>query len=45
VKENETIVEITPLIRIDESEICKLEIVKSSKEIPFKVNQYSIENF
>lgn len=37
VKENETIVEITPLIRIDGNKICQLEIVKSTKEIPFKV--------
>lgn len=37
IKENETFVEITPLIKVDEEKICRLEIVKSQKDIPFKV--------
>lgn len=38
IKENETFVEITPVIKIDEGKVCRLEIVKSQKEIPFKVS-------
>jgi hypothetical protein len=38
IKENETFVEITPLIKVDEDKVCRLEIVKSQKDIPFKVN-------
>lgn len=37
IKENETFVELTPVIKIDESKICRLEMVKSQKDIPFKV--------
>lgn len=39
IKENETFVEITPVIKVDEEKICRLEIVKSQKDIPFKVNR------
>lgn len=38
IKENETFVEITPLIKVDEEKVCRLEIIKKQKEIPFKVN-------
>lgn len=37
IKENETFVEITPVIKVDEEKVCRLDIVKSQKEIPFKV--------
>lgn len=37
IKENETFVEITPLIKVDEDKVCRLEIVKSQKDVPFKV--------
>lgn len=37
IKENETFVEITPVVKVDEEKICRLEIVKSQKDIPFKV--------
>jgi hypothetical protein len=30
-------VEITPVIKIDSGKICRLEIIKSQKDIPFKV--------
>lgn len=38
IKENETFVEITPVIKIDSEKICRLEIIKSQKDIPFKVS-------
>lgn len=37
IKENETFVEITPVIKVDEEKVCRLEIVKKQKDIPFKV--------
>lgn len=37
IKENETFVEITPVIKVDEEKVCNLEIIKSQKEIPFKI--------
>lgn len=37
IKENETFVEITPLMKVDEEKVCRLEIIKKQKEIPFKV--------
>uniref|UniRef100_A0A182FDG0 Uncharacterized protein n=1 Tax=Anopheles albimanus TaxID=7167 RepID=A0A182FDG0_ANOAL len=36
IKENETFVEITPLIKVDESKICGFHIIKKNKEIPFQ---------
>uniref|UniRef100_A0A182P470 Uncharacterized protein n=1 Tax=Anopheles epiroticus TaxID=199890 RepID=A0A182P470_9DIPT len=36
IKENETFVEITPLIKVDETKICGFHIIKKSKEIPFQ---------
>lgn len=41
VKENETLVEITPEIKIDESKkICLFEIEKKKNQIPFTVSFY-----
>lgn len=37
IKENETFVEITPVIKFSDDKVCRLEIVKSQKDIPFKV--------
>ncbi|XP_052862010.1 calsyntenin-1 isoform X2 [Anopheles cruzii] len=37
IKENETFVEITPLIKVDESKICGFHIIKKNKEIPFQI--------
>lgn len=37
IKENETFVEITPVIKVDEEKVCRLEIVKRQKDIPFMV--------
>lgn len=39
IKENETFVEITPVIKVDEGKVCRLEIVKSQKDIPFRVKR------
>uniref|UniRef100_A0A182K2P3 Uncharacterized protein n=1 Tax=Anopheles christyi TaxID=43041 RepID=A0A182K2P3_9DIPT len=36
IKENETFVEITPLIKVDETKICGFHIIKKNKEIPFQ---------
>jgi hypothetical protein len=41
IKENETFVEITPLIKVDEDKVCRLEILKSQKDIPFKASDGS----
>uniref|UniRef100_A0A182WLG2 Uncharacterized protein n=1 Tax=Anopheles minimus TaxID=112268 RepID=A0A182WLG2_9DIPT len=41
IKENETFVEITPLIKVDETKICGFHIIKKNKEIPF---QRAIDN-
>lgn len=43
IKENETFVELTPVIKIDESKICRLEMVKSQKDIPFKVRREAFD--
>lgn len=43
IKENETFVEITPVIRVDEEKVCRLDIVKSQRDIPFKVFKKYIE--
>lgn len=37
IKENETFVEITPLIKVDETKICGFHIIKKNKEIPFQI--------
>lgn len=38
IKENETFVEITPLIKVDETKICDFHIInKGKKEIPFQI--------
>uniref|UniRef100_A0A182MBC4 Uncharacterized protein n=1 Tax=Anopheles culicifacies TaxID=139723 RepID=A0A182MBC4_9DIPT len=37
IKENETFVEITPLIKVDETKICGFHIIKKNKEIPFQL--------
>ncbi|KAL7011617.1 hypothetical protein ACKWTF_014360 [Chironomus riparius] len=37
IKENETFVEITPVIKVDEEKVCRLDIVKKQKDIPFKI--------
>jgi hypothetical protein len=37
IKENETYVEITPLIKIDENVVCGFHIIKKNKEIPFQI--------
>lgn len=37
IKENETYVEITPLIKVDENVVCNFRIIKKNKEIPFQV--------
>lgn len=37
IKENETFVEITPVIKFSDDKVCRLEIVKAQKDIPFKV--------
>lgn len=39
IKENETFVEITPLIKVDETKICGFHIIKKNKEIPFQVSR------
>lgn len=38
IKENETFVEITPVIKVDESQVCDFRIIKKSNhEIPFEI--------
>lgn len=38
IRENETLVEITPLIKVDEEKICNFRILKKPyHEIPFQV--------
>jgi hypothetical protein len=40
IKENETYVEITPLIKVDETKVCGFQIIKKNKEIPFQVSPF-----
>ena len=37
IKENETFVEITPLIKVDQSKVCGFQILKRQREIPFQI--------
>lgn len=38
IKENETIVELTPIIKVDETQVCDFRIIKkSAHEIPFEI--------
>lgn len=39
IKENETYVEITPLIKVDGNVVCGFHILKKNKEIPFQVSE------
>ncbi|CRK90879.1 CLUMA_CG004569, isoform A [Clunio marinus] len=41
IKENETFVEITPVIKVDGDRVCNLKIIKSHKDIPFKIKLYN----
>lgn len=44
IRENETLVEITPLIKVDEEKICNFRILKKPyHEIPFQVRIIKIK--
>lgn len=43
IKENETFVEITPLIKVDQTKVCDFHITKrGNHEIPFEVIDYNL---